>query len=230
VLGIIAWLALAAMVAQAREVVFLGPVESGTWSGSSSWLTGASGAGATWFDFNDVGKGACAFVISNGVAGKENRADWRCEMFSLGPAAGGARPISFSFSYKLPDRVRDGDDLHVQLRFFDAATNGVADRRIKLGSHTRDSAMENYRTLTMNNIRPPARARLADITIIANIDSPWSSGAGRFDDFSVTTEPGPSVLKWALAGAGLAVIGIVIALLVRFSRQVTQRPCVPVHR
>jgi hypothetical protein len=81
------------------------------------------------------------------VAGKENTADWRCPLFPLGPAAGAARPIIFSFSYKLPDRVAPGDDMHVQLRFFDAATNGIAERRVKLGTHTGNSAMESYRTL-----------------------------------------------------------------------------------
>lgn len=178
------------MVASGKEQIFLGPAESGTWSGSEKWPTGASGAASTSYDFNDVSHGVCAFVISNTVAGKENKADWRCEFFSLGPAAGGARPINFSFAYKLADPVIGKENIRVQLRLWDSTgTNYVGGRVFQVGSHTGDSAMSDYRTLTMNGIMVPRKARQADIAIIANIDEPWTSGTGRFDDFSVTTVP-----------------------------------------
>ena len=170
--------------------IFLGPPESGTWSGSSKWLTGATGAASTLYDFNNSDNGACAFVISNTVAGNENRADWRCVPFSLGPAAGGVRPITFSFAYKLVDRVEAGNNIHVQFRFFDSTgTNFINELVVPVGAHTSDSAMTGYRTLTMNDILVPPKARTADIWINANIFEPWVSGTALFDDFSVTTVP-----------------------------------------
>ena len=104
----IACFALATMGVSGKEQLFLGPPESGTWSGSEKWLSGANGAGSISYDFDDPGNGVCAFVISNTVAGKGNNADWRCLPFPLGPADGGARPITFSFAYKLSDPVAPG--------------------------------------------------------------------------------------------------------------------------
>ncbi len=72
-------------------------------------------------------------MISNTVAGKENKADWRCPPFSLGPAAGGARPITFSFAYKLSDPVAGKENIHVMLRFWDSTgTNYVEDGQSRL--------------------------------------------------------------------------------------------------
>ncbi len=204
--------------------IFLGPPESGTWSGSEKWLTGGYGDASVSFDFNDPSKGVCAFVLSNSVAGKENTADTRCVPFSLGPAAGGARPITFSFAYKLPDRVAAKNNIRVQLRFFDSAgTNFFGERVILVGAHTGDSAMTEYRTLTINGILAPRKARTADIWINANIFEPWVSGAARFDDFSVTTEP-RSLLFKALVGVGILTgIGVLILLLIQLWRRRTGR-------
>jgi hypothetical protein len=198
------------MIASGKEQIFLGPPESGTWSGSEKWLTGAYGAASTFYDFNDPAHGACAFVLSNSVAGKGNAADWRCLPFSLGPAAGGARPITFSFAYKFSEPVAPGNNMHIHLRFFDSTgTNFVGERTVLLGAHTGDSAMTSYRTLTMNGILAPRKARTADISI--NFEEPWASGAGRFDDFSVTTVPRSLLFK---AVVGVAVLLGVVALTV----------------
>src|SRR6476646_5790149 len=114
--------------ATSKERLFLGPPNSGAASGGATWLTGANGAGSATVDFDDAPMGGFDFVLSNSVAGTANNADWRCPPFSLGPAAGGAKPITFSFAYKLPDAVAKGNNLHVQLRFFDdTGTNFVSE-------------------------------------------------------------------------------------------------------
>ena len=210
------------MVASGKEQIFLGPAESGTWSGSSKWPNGMYGAASTSYDFNDVSHGVCAFVISNTVAGTENKADWRCEVFSLGPAAGGARPITFSFAYKLADPVAAGNNLRVQLRFWDSSgTNFMGERNIRVGAHTSDSGMTSYRTLTMNGILAPRKARTMDIAILANqnADEPWVSGTGRFDDFSVTTAPRSLQFKAGVGAAILLVVGALIMLLIQLLRR-----------
>ena len=199
--------------------IFLGPAGSGTWNGSSKWLTGQVGTASTSYDFNDTASGMCAFVISNTVAGKENRADWRSEQFSLGPAAGGARPITFTFAYKLSDRVQPRNNIHVQLRFFDSTgTNFLAERVIPVGAHTSDSAMTAYRTLTLTDILAPAKARMADVWIDANIFEPWVSGTAHFDDISVTTVPRSIGFKLTVIASvviGMGASGVLLVYLWR---------------
>ena len=225
---LVAVFATATMTASGKDQIFLGPAESGTWSGSEKWVTGAYGMASTSYDFKDPSHGVCAFVISNTVADTENKADWRCEVFSLGPAAGGARPITFSFAYKLADPVAARNNLRVQLRFWDATgTNFMGERNIRVGANTGDSAMTDYRTLTMNGILAPRKARTLDIAIYANqsADEPWVSGTGRFDDFSVTTVP-RSLLFKALAGAGVlaGVVAVAVLLFQFWRRRTRQKP------
>jgi len=210
----------ATMTALGSEPIFLGPPESGTWSGSSKWMTGASGAASTFYNFNDAASGACAFVISNTTAGKENRADWRCAPFSLGPAAGGARPITFSFAYKLTDRVEAKNNIHVQLRFFDASgTNFINEMVVQVGAHTGDSAMTEYRTLTFDNLLAPRRARTVDIWINVNTFEPWISGTALFDNFSVTTVPRSLRFKAGVIVAVWIGVSVLGTLLIYFWRQ-----------
>ena len=204
--------------------ILLGPAGTGTWSGSEKWLTGTVGSASTLYDFNDTCHGMCALVISNTVAGKENRADWRSQPFSLGPAAGGARAIMFTFAYKLSDRVQAGNNIHVQLRFFDSDTNFLAERVTMLGAHTSDSAMTNYRTLTLADILAPPKARLADVWINANIFDPWFSGTAHFDDISVTTAPRSEAFKVAVMASvliGIFALGV-LAIYLRRQRAPTR--------
>jgi hypothetical protein len=209
---LVAAFAIAATNAAAKAEIFLGPPEAGTWSGSSKWLTGAYGAASTCYDFNDPSKGVCAFVISNSVAGKENAADWRCLPFSLGPAAGGARPIGFSFAYKLSEPVAAGNNLRVSLTFFDASgTNSLGARVYRVGAYTSDSAMTHYRTLPVNVILAPQRANMAVISI--NLDDTWVSGAGRFDDFTVSTVPLSFLFKAMIGAVILSGVGALTLLL-----------------
>jgi hypothetical protein len=208
------------LTASGKDRIFLGPAESGTWSGSEKWPNGAYGAASTSYDFNDASHGACSFVISNTAAGKENTADWRSVPFSLGPAAGGARPITFAFAYKFSDRVASGNNIHVQLRFFDSTgTNFLGERVWPIGAHTGDSAMTDYRTLTMNDILAPKKARTADITMNANVFEPWISGTARFDDFSVVTESRFPLFQVLVGVAVLLVIGVLTLLGIQLWRR-----------
>jgi hypothetical protein len=208
------------MAASGKEQIFLGPAEAGTWSGSEKWPNGMYGAASTSYDFDDHAGGVCAFVISNTVPGKENTADWRCLPFSLGPAVGGAKPITFSFAYKLTDRVAAGNNIHVQLRFFDSTgTNFIGERVIQVGARTSDSAMTDYRTLVINGILAPHKARTADIWVDANIFEPWVSGTARFDDFSVTTLPRSLLFKVMIGAAILLAVGALTALLIQLWRR-----------
>jgi hypothetical protein len=215
-----------ALTAFGKGQIFLGPAKSGTWTGTANWFTGAYGAATTSYDFNDTDNGMCAFVISNTMAGRENRADWRSQVFSLGPAAGGARPITFTFAYKLSDRVQAGNNIHVQLRFFDSTgKNFITERVIPIGAHTGDSAMTSYRTLTLTDILAPREARTADVWIDANIFEPWVSGNAHFDDISVTTAPRSLAFKAAVITSVVIGVGASGILVIYFWRQRA-----PVHK
>jgi hypothetical protein len=217
---LVATFAITTTTASGKQI-FLGPPDSDASSAGANWFSGANGGGSVSVDFNDPAtNGGCDFVISNTVAGKENNASWRCPNFSLGPAAGGARPITFSFAYKLVDTVAAKNNILVLLRFFDSTGVKFIDQRfIQVGVHTSDSAMTSYRTITMTGIFAPPKARTADIWIDANDFDPWVSGVGRFDDFSVTTVP-RSLLFKTLVGVGvLAGVGALTLLLIQLWRR-----------
>ncbi|HEY3760754.1 MAG TPA: hypothetical protein VGN23_03305 [Verrucomicrobiae bacterium] len=192
--------------------IYLGPGNSGDSSGGSDWLTGANGGGVTTLDWDDPPTtGSFDFSISNAVAGKGNNGDWRCPPFSLGPAASGARSLTFSFAYKLVSPVAKGNNIYVQLRFFDATgTNFISQIVLPLGAHTADSQMADYKTRTIENIPVPRRARTADIWIDANIFEPWVSGVARFGNFSVTTVPRSLAFKAGVAFGVLFSFGALI--------------------
>ena len=172
-------------------------------------------------DFNDpASNGGCDFVVSNSVAGPENDASWRCPAFSLGPAAGGARPITFSFAYKLENPVAAKNNILVTLRFFDSTGVKFIDQRtIRVGAHTSDSAMTDYRTITISDILAPPAARTADVLIDANSFEPWVSGTGRVDNISVTTDPRSLLFKLGVGMAVLCAIGTLTALLIQLWRR-----------
>ena len=209
----------ATMSAAATEQILLGPIGAGTSKGAASWLHGANGAGDTTVDIDDPAAGACDFTMSNSVPGAENNADWRCPPFSLGAAAGGARPITFSFAYKLADAVGRGNNIHVQLRFFDkTGTNFIAEHVIPVGARTGDSRMTNYRTRTFEGIFAPPTARTADVWINANIFEPWASGTARFADFSVTTARRSLLFKSGVLASAVIGIGAATGLFIRYRR------------
>lgn len=182
-------------------------------------MTGANGAGSTAIDFDDTPHGGFDLAISNTAAGNSNNADWRCPPFSLGPAAGGARPMTWSFAYKLSDAVAKGNDIHVQLRFFDATgTNFLSEIVLPIGAKTGDSKMTDYKTRTVENILAPQKARTADIWVDANIFAPWVSGTARFGEFSVTTAPRSLLFKISVAIVSLMAVSICVWSLIYFRR------------
>ena len=200
-----------AINSSAKEVQRLGPATN-----SVEWLNGANGGGYISIDNDDAPKSGFDFTISNTVAGTGNNADWRCQPFSLETAAWGARPIAFSFAYKFSEAVAKGNNVHVQLRFFDSTgTNFISEIVLPVGAHTGDSRMSDYKTLTLENILVPRKAKTADVWINANIFEPWVSGTARFGDISVTTAPRSllfkaSVVMAALIGICALIFGVVV--------------------
>jgi hypothetical protein len=204
-----------AINSSAKEVLRLGPATN-----SAEWLNGANGAGYISIDTDDAPKSGFDFTISNTLAGTGNNADWRCQPFSLEPAAGGARPIAFSFAYKFPEAVAKGNNVHVQLRFFDSTgTNFISEIVLPVGAHTGDSRMSEYKTLTLENILVPRQARTADVWIDANIFEPWVSGTARFGDISVTTVPRSLLFKAGVIASALIGVCVVTWRLIYLWRR-----------
>jgi serine/threonine protein kinase len=211
-----------------KKQMMLGPTDSGPSSGGANWLYGAYGASTASIDFsNPAAKGGYDLVISNTVAGTENKSDWRSLPFPLGPAAGGARPITFSFAYKVVDSVAQGNNIYVQLRFFDSTgINFISQRVIPVGARTGDSAMPGYKKITLTSIIAPRKAQTADVWIDANIFEPWVSGTAQFADISVTAAPPSLLFKAVVVAAVLAAIYALIMLLAHFWRRSAVEPAV----
>ena len=214
-------LAVFAILFLLKTQMMLGPADSGPSSGGANWLSGAYGASTVSIDSSDpAAQGGYDLVISNTVAGKENRSDWRSLPFTLGPAAEGARPITFSFAYKVVDSVIQGNNIYVQLRFFDSTgTNFISQRVIPVGARTGDSAMPSYKTITLTSIVAPRKAQTADVWIDANIFEPWVSGTAQFANISVTTVPHSLLFKVGVLAAVLIGICALITLLIHFWRR-----------
>jgi hypothetical protein len=178
---------LATAVLADKTQTFLGPLNSGAEQGIEHWYHGMEAGGTLLTDNSDPASGDNDFTVENSDSDRRAHADWRSQLFSLGPAANGARPLSFSFDYKLPDPVKEGDNVHVQLRFYDQATNFINQKDFFLGSSSHDSAMTSYKTVVTENIIAPPKAQLSDVTMTANFyeQDRWSSGIGRFDNVIV---------------------------------------------
>jgi uncharacterized protein (TIGR03435 family) len=200
-----------------RKRTLIGPVNPGAEEGSEYWHHDVSGDGSLSTDRADPAAGTGDFTLENSNSNRQSHADWRSETFSLGPATNGTMPLRFSFAYKLPGPVKDGDNLRVQLRFFDRATNFLEQKVFWVGSSTRDSAMTGYKTITADDIPVPAGSRFADLTLGANqYDDRWSSGAGRFDNLLVTIKKTPAspFKRFGFAVlSGLAVLTLLLIFL-----------------
>ena len=194
--------------------VLLGPENPGAESGMDYWYYGSEGAASTTIDSSDPADGANDFTLENSVAGSTNAANWRSFIFPLGPAVRGASPMTFSFAYEFPGQVKQGDNMHIQLRFYNDATNFISQKDIWLGYNSHDSAMTSYRTNVMTGVRAPRHAEFSDVTLTANFypgDS-WSSGIGRFDDICVTAVP-PLSLGWAIIWSLIVLLGAVCLMV-----------------
>jgi hypothetical protein len=193
--------------------IFLGPANPGAERGFTSWYNGTVGAGSVTIGKDDPATGLNYFSIgiTNAGSGGTNQADLRSEMFPLGRGGNARGPLTFSFAYKLPDKVQPGDDLDVNFRFFDKDGNFLDQNVINVGSSSQDSEMTHYKTVTAGNIVAPRGAVQADVWIVAGIAEPWTSGCAQFDDFSVTVAPAS---YGARIFAGIAIFAAVIALLI----------------
>jgi len=197
----------------AAAPIRLGPPDPGAEHGFDDWYYGTNGEAWVSVDDTDPATGDHDFTLGNKTAGDQNRADWRSRIFSLGPAAKGARPITFSFACKFPGKINGRENMQVYLRFFDAAgTNFLGQKIFRVGFNTGSSNMSNYKTLTFTDIRAPKQARTADVWVTANIFVPWTSGSGQFDDFSVMTVSRLGLtLLVVFAGSGTVLIVITMA-------------------
>ncbi len=187
--------------------VFLGPANPGGET-DRKWYNGSAGNAVSFIDHTDAASGVGDFTLTNSIADKANNADWRSVNFPLKLAAAGARPIRFSFAYELPERVNAGDNVEAELRFFDKSGGHlIGEKSILVGADTGDSNMTGYKNIVIAGIHAPPGAETADVRVDVNLFHPWTSGAARFDDFSVTTSPGQSWGEICTeAGAGLLVL------------------------
>jgi hypothetical protein len=207
----------------AARPVFIGPRNPGAENGPDEWWRAANGSSFLSIDNYDPATGNSDFTLGNNAVEGTNSAEWRAVIFPLGPAVAGAEPITFSFAYKLKDEVKAGDNIRVQLRFFDKATNYLGQRDYLLGSKSDDSAMTSYKTNIARGIHAPLKAQVADICVNINVNGDrWSSGTGRFDDFSVTTVSGwcwAKLLVITVLGLGLATTLVVLVVRMRRARR-----------
>jgi hypothetical protein len=200
--------------------VFLGPGNPGAENGPDEWWRAANGSSFLSIDNYDPATGNSDFTLGNRAIDGTNSAEWRAVIFPLGPAAAGAKPITFSFAYKLTNEVKAGDNIRVQLRFFDKTTNYLGQRDYLLGSKSDDSAMTSYKINTARGILAPLKAQVADICVNINVNGDhWSSGAGQFDDFSVTTVPRSPLFMIGIGAAILLGVGALTVLLIQLWRR-----------
>jgi hypothetical protein len=213
-----------AMPAMARQIM-IGPANPGAEDGSDGWWVGASGKSYLLVDHTDPASGISDFSLGNTNLDGDHSAGWRSVIFPLGPAAAGAKPITFSFTYKLIDEVKPGDNILVQLRFFDQATNWISERDFPLGDSSHDSAMSRYKTVSVGDIRAPRRAQVADVHVNINFQGyHWSSGTGRFDDFSVKVTTHSLLLEVIVLAVVLLGITITAAFLLHSRRKNKMQP------
>ena len=125
-------MSVAAMPMMAKQIL-IGPANPGAEDGSDGWWVGASGKSYLLVDHTDPASDTSDFALGNTNLDGDNSAGWRSGNLSARAVAAGAKPITFSFTYKLVDEVKAGDNVLVQLRFFDKATNWISERDFVLG-------------------------------------------------------------------------------------------------
>jgi hypothetical protein len=185
--------------AMARPVV-LGPANPGAEYGMTDWFSGTLGGGSVTID-SDPASGVRDFKIgiTNASAYQVNHADFRSLPFPLHQGRRVRGPVTFSLDYKLPDEVKQGDNIEVNLRFFDR-NDFLRQKTVLVGSKSGDSQMTEYRTMTLTNIAIPEGATRADVWVVANIGSPWTSGYAQFDNFVVAAIPEFPWMKVSMVG------------------------------
>jgi hypothetical protein len=168
----------------------LGPANPGFEAQGNSWNSGGSGGAAGSIDFSNPGQNGPAAPGTNCVAETSDgtgNTDFRANAFSLGAAAAGAYPVTFSFDYNLSNAVTAGNNVRVGLRFFDS-TGSVfqGENNSHVGADNGDAGGIGWRHFRVT-LTPPATAYTADIRVSMNVfgDDTWSNGPVWFDNFAV---------------------------------------------
>lgn len=214
--GVGAALLFAGLITSAQAQLVLGPANPGFESGSTGWFSGSGGVGTVVLpDSTSNGPSAPGtndVLIGSTSGGTANHADFRSATFSLGPAAGGAQPVTFSFDYNILGTVTPGNNVRVGLRTWadSGGTTFEGENNSFIGDNTGDSGGDGWHTFSVT-YTPSASAEYADLRISVNVfnSSPgvgdyWSDGNVLFDNFSVTTVPEPGCV--ALMGFGLGLL------------------------
>jgi len=209
----------ALLITSARAQIDLGPVNPGFELGNSGWFSGSGGVGTVVLpDPTSNGPSAPGtndVLIGSTSGGTANHADFRSATFSLGPATGGANPVTFSFDYDILGTVTPGNNIRVGFRTWLANNNNNFEGEINsfIGDNTGDTGGDGWHTFSLT-YTPSANANFADIRVSVNVfnSSPgvgdyWSDGNVLFDNFRVTAVPEPG----CLALVGLAALGTTVA-------------------
>jgi hypothetical protein len=186
------------LVVSAQAATLLGPLNPGFEQGGADWFSGGSGGAAGSVNFSNPGENGpsdpgtnCASETSDG----SGNTDFRVSAFSLGLAATGTNPVTFSFDYNILSPVSSGNNVRVGLRFFDiTGGNYQGESDVHIGSDNSDTGGNGWQTYSMT-VTPPSTAYTADIRVSMNVfgDDDWSVGEVLFDNFSVTAAVPPIV-------------------------------------
>jgi hypothetical protein len=169
----------------------LGPANPGFEQGGADWNAGGAGGASGSVNFYNsptngpsAPGGNCVSETSDGTG----NTDFRANYFSLGTAAAGANPVTFSFDYSILNPVTSGNNVRVGLRFFDITGNNFqGENNSHVGSDNGDVGAIGWQPFSVT-VTPPATAYTADIRVSMNIfgDDDWNDGAVLFDNFSVS--------------------------------------------
>lgn len=191
--------------AMTAHALTIGPLNPGAESNSDDWFQGAS-APVSWTAISETGGVAGSKAFEIGATQTGVGADWRCAQFDLGPAANGAAPVDFSFEYLIAGTVPGGQNVRIDLRFWDNGGNFAGERNVFIGADSGDSNMAGFKLYSLTGVAVPAQAVTADIRPSLNLFTSWSAGSVYLDNFAVTTIPEPlSVSLFGLAAAGILV-------------------------
>jgi len=200
----------------------LGPSNPGFENGTQSWHAGGPGGAAGSVSFANPGTNGlsalgtnCVLETSDGSLGPTgNGVDFRADNFSLGTAANGAKPVTFSFDYNILGPVQSGDQIRVGLRFEDSGGGFLAENNSFIGTPNGDMGAEGWKHFSVTTA-PSGTAQTADIRVSMNIfgDDTWSGGPVLFDNFAVAVGANSSpVVSDLTMGTltGLAVTRLVV--------------------
>ncbi len=184
-----ALLALPATGLQAEMV--LGPPNPNFDGGGLDWFSGASGDSFVNFS-EDGGYIENTGRVNLGATAATGNADFRSQEFSLGEAAQGEQPVTIEFFIKFTEAVASGDEILVQLRFWEGPNEENHQGEENIGIHAGTPGIDTqlvgeWQQFRMEDITVPANANYSDIRTSLNIWTDWSSGEAQFDAFSVTT-------------------------------------------